>query len=236
MLKYSTIRPYLPLLIVVLMMAAVYVATYYHAFSWNGIDHFNQDLIDFQKHHPSLTPLLFILIYILFALLSFPGIFLLSLLGGYLFPQPWSTLYVVFAATVGAALLFLAVRSAFGGLFRRRAGRELSKMEQGFHENAVNYLLFLRLIPLFPYTIVNIAGAYFNVSFKSFIWTTFIGMIPSVFVYTQAGRGLLEIMQIKEPLTAAHFLNSHLILGLVGLALLSLLPIFFKRYRATRFY
>jgi len=89
----------------------------------------------------------------------------------------------------------------------------------------------LRLIPLFPFSIVNLAGAFFGVSFSAFVWTTFIGMIPSVLVYTEAGRGLTLLLNDSDPLHPFHLLNADLFFALAGLALLSLLPIVYKHKR-----
>lgn len=230
----STIKSFLPLILLLILMAIGYTIVYFFPISRENLINLNDGMISFKNDHPNASPLLFMMLYILFALLSLPGIFILALLAGYLFPQPWSTIYVVCAATIGAALLYATLRTASGSFFFRKNSSVLNKMRNGFHENAASYLLFLRLIPLFPFAIVNIAGAYFNVPLKTFLWTTFIGMIPSVLIYTLAGRGLLEIVSMQEPISAAHFLNPQLVVGLGGLALLALLPVVFKHFRHTQ--
>lgn len=218
------LKPLLPFLLILLLMISAYAFAYFHPLTWDSLRQLHSNLKNFNRHHPFITPLLFMSIYILYSLLSLPGIFVLSLIAGFLFIQPFSTLYVTSAATIGASLLFLASRTAFGELFYRRSVPRLNRFEKGFRENAASYLLFLRLIPLFPFWIVNLAGAFFGVSFRIFAWTTFVGMIPSVFIYTQAGRGFSFLLEHPDPLSPIRLLNPHLIIALIGLALLSLLP------------
>lgn len=222
----------LPFLIIFILILAASILIYLHPLTLENMRYVHLNLQIFHADHPILTLFLFMCLYILYALLPIPGIFVLSLLAGFLFRQPFSTLYVTIAATIGASLLFFTARSAFGEIFYKKSSYFLLHLEKGFHKNAASYLLFLRLIPLFPFWIVNLAGAFFGVSFWVFAWTTFIGMIPSVFVYTQAGRGLTLILQSPEPLNPVHFFNLHIVIALIGLAFLSLLPILLKSLKS----
>jgi uncharacterized membrane protein YdjX (TVP38/TMEM64 family) len=222
----------LPLFLIIILMMGTYLFAYLHPPSWESLRQFHLNLKNFDEQHPYMTPLLFMGVYILYALFSLPGIFILSLLAGFLFIQPLSTIYVTIAATIGGSLLFLAARTAFGELLYRRSAPLLSRLEKGFHDNAVSYLLFLRFLPLFPFCIVNLAGAFFGVSFWVFVWTTFVGMIPSVFIYTQAGRGFTLLLEQPAPLSPMQLWNPSLVIALVGLALLSLLPIVFHAGKA----
>lgn len=229
--KNFSLKSFFPFLVILFMMASAYAFAYFHPPSWENLRQFYFNLKSFNHHHPFITPLLFMIVYIGYALLSLPGIAFLSLLAGFLFTQPFSTLYVTVAATIGASLLFLAARTAFGTLFYQRSSQLLKRLEDGFHQNAASYLLFLRFIPLFPFWVVNLAGAFFGVSFWVFIWTTFVGMLPSVFIYTQAGKGLAFLLEHPGPLDPIHLLNPSLVIGLIGLALLSLLPIVFNHLK-----
>jgi len=222
------IRPLLPLMFILMLMGGAYCLFYFYPWSWQTLKLIQGNITNFQNEHPFWTPFLFMSFYILCAVLSFPGIFILSLLAGFLFSQPYSTIYVTIASTMGASLLFLAARTAFGELLFRKAGPKLRKLKNGFLENAASYLLFLRLFPLFPYWLVNIAGAFFAVPFRTFAWTTFVGMIPSVYVYAQAGQGFALMLNHPEPKAAALF-NPSLIVALIVLSILSLVPMLFKK-------
>lgn len=223
------IRPLLPLLLIIALMAAAEMLSYFYPWSWKSLKLLQGTLTNFHADHPVWTPILFMLLYILCALLSFPGIFMLSILAGFLFSQPYSTIYVTVAATVGATLLFLAARTAIGEILYRKAVPRLKNLKNGFLENAASYLLFLRFFPLFPYWLVNIAGAFFGVPLWTFVWTTFLGMIPSVFVYAQAGQGIALLMSQQEPLHPAELFNANLLIALIGLSILSLVPLLFNK-------
>ncbi len=210
-------------------MVVSYVVVYFHPLSENSLKEFDLILKDFNTQHPLLTPLLFIIFYIFYAVFMLPGIFILSLFSGFLFHQPFSTLYVIFSSTIGAALLFLIATPAFNEINTLERYRFLSKFEKGFKKNAANYLLFLRLIPLFPYKVVNLTGAFFKVPLLVFIWTTAIGMIPSVYIYTQAGSSLSYFLEDSTPFDHLSLYNLGLIISLIALSVIPLIPIFFKK-------
>lgn len=229
MQKKLRLRHLIPFCFILMVMVSAYIFIYFHLQTWESLKQFHLSLKDFNLDHPVLTPLFFIILYISYAVLMLPGIALLSLLSGFLFPQPFSTLYVIIAATVGGSLLFLAARTAFTELLSENSSLFLTKLEKGFRRNASNYMLFLRLIPLFPFKIVNLAGAFFEVPFLVFAWTTFIGMIPSVIIYTQAGKGLSFYLDNSKPLNLWELMDPILIVTLASLSLLSLVPILFKK-------
>lgn len=205
------------------------ILKYVYPLPWEHLRSGYAQLIEFEREHPILVPLVFMSIYILYALLSLPGIFIFSLVAGGLFVQPLSTIYVTCSATIGASLLFLLARTAFGELFYGKTNRFLSGMEKGFRKNAVSYLLFLRLIPLSPFWIVNISGAFFKVPFWTFIWTTFFGMIPSVIIYTQAGKELSHLLYHSRSLNPTDLFNPYLLAALIAVATLALFPIFLRK-------
>lgn len=219
----------MPLLLIILLLLAGYCIAFFNPWSWNTLKELQATTARFHDAHPIWTPILFMLLYIVCALFSFPGIFILSLLAGFLFRQPYSTLYVTFASTIGACLLFLVARTAFGKLLYRKASHRLLSLKNGFLENAASYLLFLRLFPLFPYWLVNLAGAFFTVRLRTFAWTTFVGMIPSVYIYAQAGRGFAKMLNDPEPLSPSTLLSTNMIIALIGLSALSLVPLLFTK-------
>ena len=165
------------------------------------------------------------------AALSLPGGAILSLFGGFLFPQPFSTIYVVIGATIGAALIFLAARSALGEILYKKAGNIFNKMEKGFQENAISYLFFLRLVPIFPFWIVNLAAAFFRVSFWTYLWTTFLGIAPGSFVFTQAGAGLSAIFETGQTFSLSTIFNMQIRIALIALGIFALIPILIKKFK-----
>lgn len=215
---------FIPALLIALMMAVFYL--------WIGFDWLDYEVLQ-QRHrllhmwssmHPFKAALLFIVIYALVVALSVPGAAILSILGGALFPQPLSTLYVVLGATAGASALFVAAKSAFGPFFRRRAKGRMTRLKRGFKKGEASYLLFVRLVPFFPFWLVNLAAAFANIRLKSFIWTTAVGIIPGSFVFTQAGRGISSIFEHKT-LSIHNVLNFHVWLALCALGVFALIPV-----------
>lgn len=196
--------------------------------SWENFRYLYDMLENLKSEHPILTPFAFMGTYILYTLLSLPGIFLFSLIAGCLFAQPLSTLYVTFAATLGGSLVFLIARTAFGNIFYRNNNEFFLKMKDGFARNAASYLLFLRLVPFSPFWIINISGAFFKVPLWTFIWTTFLGMLPSVLIYTHAGEQLGVLLQSPDPLNPANLFDPTLVFSLLALAILPIIPVIYR--------
>ena len=174
---------------------------------------------------------IFFLAYVIVVALSVPGALALTLAGGYLF-GPWlGSGATILGATTGAGLLFLAARGAFADWLRARAGTWLERMRRGFQADAFNYLLFLRLVHAFPFFIVNLVPAFLGVRFRVFLLATLIGIAPATFIFSNFGAGLGRILDCNLPISIGAVLSPETIAGLVGLALLSLLPVAYKKWR-----
>nr|WP_240978667.1 TVP38/TMEM64 family protein [Longimicrobium terrae] len=169
-----------------------------------------------------------LLAYTVATALSFPGGVLLSLAVGFLFGRWVGTGLVVVAATVGATLAFLSARYLFADAMRQRMGPRLARLSRGFEENAFNYILFTRLVPLFPFWLMNLVPAFTPVRVRVFIVATAIGILPGSFVFTNLGESLASIESAGDLLSA----QTLLALGLLGT--LSLLPIAIKKFRNSR--
>ena len=191
-------------------------------------------LTGFVAAMPVVSVLLFVLVYTTAVALSVPGAAVLTLTGGFLFGIWEGTAAVVVAATAGATLLFLAARFVLGDTLRAKAGPWLAKMEAGFNEDALSYLLVLRLIPAFPFFIVNLVPAFLGVSLRTFVIATFLGIIPGTFVFASIGAGLGSIFDSAQEFSLKGALTPQVITALVGLALLSLLPVAYKKIKARR--
>lgn len=226
-------KKYIPIIIILIGMAAIYFSGLYRLLSFDTLKSWHVALKNFLETHPVATPVLYILTYIVLTALSVPGGIFLTLLGGYLFPQPLSTIYVLFAATCGATVIFLAARTALQSFLKKKAGPFLSKMEKGFNDNAASYMLFLRFVPLFPFWLVNLAPAFFGVPLRTFIWTTLVGIAPATFVFTLAGGGLEKIFETNQAFSISAVFNTQLIIALSLLGVLALVPIIIKKLRKT---
>ena len=173
----------------------------------------------------------FVVLYALAVALSIPGATLFTLAGGFLFGTFPGAFYAVLGATTGAALVFLIARSSFGEIFRTQTEGALAKLRKGFCRNALNYLLFLRLVPLFPFWLINLATAYLDVPLRIFILGTAVGIVPGALIYASIGNGLGVLLDRGEVPDLGIIFSPTIFFPLLGLAMLSLAPILYKRLR-----
>lgn len=166
---------------------------------------------------------IFILTYVLVAGLSLPGAVILTLAGGFLFGGILATLFINIGATTGATLAFLTARYLLRDTVEQKFGKWLGPFQEGFAKNAFSYLLTLRLIPLFPFFVVNLVSGLTRVNVGTYMLATAIGIIPGSFVYAYAGRQLGTINSLKE-IASPNVIGAFVLLGL-----LALVPVVYKR-------
>ena len=178
---------------------------------------------------------LYMLAYVCVAALSLPGATVMSLLGGFLFGSAIGTVAVVLSASIGASIIFIAARTAFRDFFAARAGGFLKKMETGFNSNAFSYLLLLRLVPLFPFFIVNIVPAFTAIRLRTYFLATLIGIIPGAFAFASAGAGLGAILERGEEIKLTGLLvQPEILTPIFALSILAIIPIIYRIARAKR--
>ena len=176
----------------------------------------------------------FIGVYASAVALSLPVGLPLTIAGGFLFGAVFGTVYVVAGATAGAVVLFVAARYAFYDLLQAKAGHAVKKMEQGFQENALSYLLVLRLVPLFPFWLVNLVPAFLGVPLRTYALGTLLGIIPGTFVYVLIGNGLDEIFARGDTPDLSVIFEPAIITPIIGLAVLAMIPVAYKRIKARK--
>ena len=180
------------------------------------------------KQYPSIITAVFMLTYIMSVALSLPIGTLLTILGGYIFGQTLGAVYVVTSATTGACIIFSLAKTALGVSLRERAEHNIKIMEPGFQKNALYYMLFLRLIPIFPFFIVNIVPAFLGVSLRPYLLGTFFGIIPSTFIFATAGASLGSIFRSGNTFTIDDILTPDSIILLCTIATFTLLPVLYR--------
>lgn len=184
----------------------------------------NRDqLLAFTESNYAASVAIFILTYIVVTGLSLPGAVILTLAGGFVFGGVIGTLFVNLGATTGATLAFLAARYLLRDWVEQKFGRWIEPVQQGFAKNAFSYLLTLRLIPLFPFFVVNLVSGLTRVNVGTYVAATAIGIIPGSFVYAYAGRQLGTINSLKE-IASPNVIGAFVLLGL-----LALMPMLYKR-------
>jgi uncharacterized membrane protein YdjX (TVP38/TMEM64 family) len=192
----------------------------------------NRDLlIRLVEDHPVTAPLAYIAVYALAVAFSIPGAVVLTIAGGFLFGTWAGGFFVVIGATIGAIGVFLAARTAFGEGLRRRAGPWIGRLEAGFRENALSYLLVLRLVPLFPFWLVNLVPAFLGVPLTTYALGTFVGIIPGSFVYASVGNGLGTVFNAGGTPDLTIIFKPEILLPIIGLSLLALIPVVYKKLK-----
>ena len=234
--RSSRLKRLIPL---ALLAAATAVVLTFHLDRYLTLDalaHNRAVLAGFVGAHPLAAPAVFVAVYALAVALSLPGATVLTVAGGFLFGLGPGTLAVVLAATVGATAIFLAARSALGEPLKARAGPWLARLEAGFRDNALSYLLVLRLVPLFPFFVVNLVPAFLGVGLRTYVLATLVGIVPGSFVYASVGAGLDSMIAGAGggTITLADALTPEVIAALLGLSVLALVPAVYRRLRRRR--
>ncbi len=188
----------------------------------------NRDaLAGFYAAHRIAFVAAFIAIYIMQTALSLPGAAILTLSAGAIFGVLLGTLYAVTGATIGALLAFLVARYLFHDAIQRKFGARLERINRELEKSGLNYLLFLRLVPLFPFFLINLGAGLTRLPLRTFFVGTFCGIIPGGFVYCNAGASLASINRIGE-IASPRVLGSFALLGLFAL-----LPVIYKKIRGS---
>ena len=189
------------------------------------------DLADWVDNANHLAPIVFLAIYVAVVLLSLPGPIFVTLAGGFLFGVLPGVVLSLSGATIGATIVLLVVRTALGNFLRQRGGNFVKRMECGFKKNAFNYLLAMRLIPLFPFGVVTLSAAILGVRVKTFIAATLLGSFPAALILSLAGAGLDDLLESEDGFSVTNILSPQLIAALMGLVALALSPICYKIFR-----
>jgi uncharacterized membrane protein YdjX (TVP38/TMEM64 family) len=242
------LRRLLPLIAIVAIAAAAYLTVGRGMISLESLVQHRAAIDTFVTDYRVLAVLAYIGIYAVAVALSLPGATFLTVTGGFLFGLALGATAAVIGATIGATVIFLVARTALGEPLLRRAGPRALKLAQEFREDAFSYLLFLRLVPAFPFFLVNLVPALAGVGLVPFVTATAIGIIPGGVAYAFAGTGLDSIIAAQKSaydacmaagrtdcqltFDATAILTPELIGALVALALLALVPVVVKRLRA----
>lgn len=239
-----------PLAVVVVVSATAIGLAWYNDLSPLTLLERHAAIDAFVSEHWLAALAAFVAIYAVAIAMSLPGGSLLTICGGILFGGLAGGTAALIGATIGATAIFLIAKSALGGWLMRRAGRRAESMAAGFCADAFNYLLFLRLVPVFPFWLVNLVPALCGMRFRTYVAATALGIIPATFAFAFFGAGLdsaatAQVAAYQACVAAGRAgcklsfdpgaaMTPQLIAGLVALSLLSLVPVVVRRLRAVR--
>jgi uncharacterized membrane protein YdjX (TVP38/TMEM64 family) len=244
------LRRFAPLIVLAAAMALVFAMGWHKYLSFRTVG-LNYDLLkSYIANNLGLALLTYMLAYIVVVAMSLPGGLIMTLSGGLLFGWQIGAPAAIVGATIGATLLFLIARSSLGEGLVARAGPWVAKLRDGFQENAFSYLLFLRLVPAFPFVVVNLAPALLGVNLGTYVTATFLGIIPGTTAYSIAGSGLASIVEAQNKvykdcvaklvpgsgqicdykIDTSQLVTKELVLAFAALGLVALIPVAMKKW------
>ncbi len=248
--KGRSLWRFLPVGLVLVAVAAIFATGLHRSLSFETFLRYQAWMQELVAGHRLPMLGLYLLIYVTAVTLSLPASAFLTTIGGYLFGWALGGAAASVAATLGAASIFLIARTSLGQPLLRRAGSRIQSLAEGFQRQAFSYLLFLRLMPVMPFWLTNLAAAFFGMRLRTFVLATYIGMLPACFAFSFAGSGLDDVIARQERLRSEcvaagradctvdfspkTLLTRELAIGLGVLGVLALAPIVFRAWKARR--
>lgn len=225
------VRRFLPLLTLLVLLLAAVAAGLSHQIGWSELARYHTALAGWVAANPLLAPLLYILVYVAVAALSIPEAALVTVAGGLLFGIWLGGALAVIGSTLGACILFAVARRALAGTLVRRGGPLLARTRAALQREGFAYLLAIRLVPAFPFWLVNLAAAFGGMRLLHFGTATVIGIIPGTLVLASVGAGVGDVLARGERPDLGVLFAPKILLPLLALAALSLLPVIWRGWR-----
>jgi uncharacterized membrane protein YdjX (TVP38/TMEM64 family) len=225
--KLRILLRFLPLVGIGCVLVLGYIFGLQDLLSLSGLRQHRAELTAFVEANLPLAALAYVLVYIGIVTVSFPGAGIMTITGGFMFGAALGTVLASISAASGATLFFLIARSSFGDFFLRRAGERVQRLRRGFIEEGFSYLLFLRLVPLFPFWLINLGAALCAMPLVPYVAATAIGVVPPTFAFALFGGGLGEALESEEGIV----ISSKLVVALVLLSIAALAPPLVRRWR-----
>jgi len=230
--KKSLVKRLLPLGIIAAALTAFFALGGPEYVNLESLKENREWLAGFVQDNFLIAFIGFIALYALLVGISFPGAGFLSIFGGFLFGTFTGAFGIVIGATIGACIIFMVARNAIGGNLAERMGPYMKKFEDGLTKNELSYLFILRLVPIFPFFVVNVVPALFNVKFRNYALTTAFGIIPGSLVYASIGDGASAIFEQGGDLKLSGVMTEPRVLfPIIGLACLAMIPVIYNKIK-----
>jgi uncharacterized membrane protein YdjX (TVP38/TMEM64 family) len=235
-------KRFAPVAIIVAGLAFGYMKGWHEYLSLSMLVESRDMLRSFVEDNLLLAAAGYMLIYVAAVAFSFPGASLLTIGGGFMFGWLIGGILTAIAAPIGASIIYLVAKSAVGDflvdMMKQNAGMRIKQLAEGFEEDAFNYLLTIRLAPVFPFWVINIAPAIFNVPLRTYFTATAIGILPGTFAYAFLGEGIDSVIAAQEAagddLSVGDLVTPEITAAFIILALVALIPTVVKKVRAAR--
>ena len=249
--KSAPVKRWLPLVVLVGLIALAYGLGLQKYFTLEALAQNRSILENYVREHLVLALLIYCVTYITIVALSLPGAGISSIAGGFIFGWALSGSVTICAATIGAVIVFQIVKTSLGASIAERAGPFVKKLSNGFKHDAFNYLLFLRLVPAFPFFAVNAVAGLAGVNLRTYTLATFIGIIPGSFAFAWLGRGLGSVIEAQTTIhdacvasnglancpfkiSSASLITPQLLTAFACLGVVSLIPVGLKKWKLIK--
>lgn len=220
-------RRYIPLVVLTILAVAGFIVL--RGIGWDSLARHQATLTVWVAAHPIVSAELFLFAYMATAALSLPHGAILTVCGGLLFGPVIGCVLTIVGATTGASILLVTVRSAFATTLQRQRHRIPEALQARLQHDGFSYLLALRLVPLFPFWLVNLAAAVAGIPVLVFFPATILGIAPASFILSSIGAGVGGILAEGGTPDLSALFTPRILLPLLGLAILSLLPLCLRR-------
>ena len=235
-------RRIVPVAVVCAGLAFAYAMGWHEYFDFDTFMEHRQQLADYVQGNLLQASLTYVVIYIVAVAFSFPGASLLTIAGGFVFGWLLAGILTAIAAPVGASIIYLVAKSAVGDFLvekmKRSAGSRIRQLAEGFREDAFSYLLVIRLAPIFPFWVINIAPAIFNVPLGTYFAATAIGILPGTFAYAFLGEGIDSVVEAHQAagteLSVGDLVTPEITAAFLALAVVAMIPPVIRKLRARR--
>ncbi|MHA6263272.1 TVP38/TMEM64 family protein [Arenibacterium sp. CAU 1754] len=224
-------------LIVILVVAVLGYVTLRDYLTFETLRNNRETLLAIRDQNLIGMAAAFVATYVLIVAFSLPGAAVASVTGGFLFGLALGTMLNVTAATIGAAVIFLAARWGLGATLSAKLDASegtLKSLKNGLRDNEISVLFLLRLVPAVPFFVANLLPAMVGVGLWNFVWTTALGIIPGAIVFTWIGVGLGAVFDRGETPDLSLLWEPHVIGPILGLCALAILPIVIKAVRGKK--
>lgn len=221
----NTIKKIAVLLVVVGLIIALRFSSLGQQLTLGNLQDHGDQLRQYSNEHYVISVITFILIYIIATGLSLPGALILTLAAGYIYKTLLGAVYVNIGATAGATFAFIIARYIAGDWLQNKYSDKLARFNNELKQNGSKYLLVLRLVPIFPFFLINILAGITRIDLKTFVWTTSVGILPGSLVYAYAGEQLGTIRNVKDIFT------TRILIAFLLLAALAILPVIIQKLR-----
>ncbi len=238
----SLAKRWLPVALVGGGLAFGYMMGWHDYLDFDAFIENRERLSDYVQNNLLQASLIYVGIYVTAVAFSFPGASLLTIIGGFVFGWLLAGLLTAIAAPIGASIIYLVAKSAVGDFLvekmKRNAGPRIRQLAEGFQEDAFSYLLIIRLAPIFPFWVINIAPAIFNVPLRTYFAATAIGILPGTFAYAFLGEGIDSVVEAHQAagtdLSVGDLVTTEITAAFIALAVVAMIPPVVKKLRARQ--